>query len=367
MKNICVVDPRNIDLPNKIGKFNIFKFEAHNRICEMFPHLKFSIKNFLRFGPLYLFSNSSYAENLNNIQTLLRKKNEDYSRLIVDFNKFIKSNKIDSVIFWLSPFHPEVLYELKNVIKIGLMIDDPYSTYFRTQPYFNFLDGIAYISPSYSEKMSTKDFLDINGVKNYIWWPLSTKKILSELDEEFISSKTKDIVYCGDSTQRKLNHLVKFKNQFKNQFHLHGFWGLKGFYGIKGLITGEDFFLKKIKPYRGDLFEYYKKFKIGINIHVSNKIETGNMRMYQLPACGVMQICDKSALDLQNHIFENEKEIVYYENYNDMVEKAKYYLNNDQERVEIALNGYRRYKKDYEFDKNLEKLLNFSWNPTKEI
>lgn len=367
MKNVCFVDPRNIDLPNKIGEFNIFKFEAHNRICEMFPHLKFSIKNFIRFGPTYLLNKSSYAENLNNIQALLREKNEDYSRLIFDFKRFIKTNKIDSVIFWLSPFHPEVLYELKNVIKIGLMIDDPYSTYFRTQPYFNFLQGIAYISPSYSENMSTKDFLKLYGVKKNIWWPLSTKKINFQLDEKLISSKKKDIVYCGNPTGRKYINLIKFKNQFKNQFNLNGFWGYKGFYGLKGLITGEDFFLNKIKPYNGQLFEYYKQFKIGINIHVSEKIETGNMRMYQLPACGVMQICDKSALDLQNQIFEDGKEIVYYDNYYDMVEKTNYYLNNNQERIKIAFNGYMRYKKDYEFNKNLIRLLNFSCSPIKEI
>ena len=365
MKNICFVDSRNIDLPKEIEGFKIFKFEAHERICQMFPHLNFSIKNFLRNRSAFLSNKSSYAESLINIDQLLRAKNEDYLTLANEFNEFIKKNEIHSVIFWISPFHPNILYELNNVSKIGLMIDDPYSTYFRTQPYFNFLDGIAFISPSFSDTLSTKEFLNRNGVENSLWWPLSTKKIDLSLNQKLISEREKGIVYCGDKTGRKGQFLIKLKNHYKKEFHLHGNWPLKGFYGFKGLLTGQDYFFKRITPYSKDLYDYYKSFKIGINLHVSDKVETGNMRMYQLPACGVMQICDKSSLDFQNGIFEDGKEIIYYDNFNDLLDKTNYYLNNDNERIEIAFNGYKRYLKDYEYHKNLIKLLDFSCNPRK--
>ena len=41
--------------------------------------------------------------------------------------------------------------------------------------------------------------------------------------------------------------------------------------------------------------------------------------------------------------FENEKDLVYYDSLDDM-QKAKYYLTHEDERIEIAKNGHEKVK-----------------------
>ena len=86
-----------------------------------------------------------------------------------------------------------------------------------------------------------------------------------------------------------------------------------------------------------------RRTKVGINVHHT----TGpiNVRLYALPANGVMQICDcKSFL---GEIFEIGKEIVAYETTEEAIELCHYYLRHEDERREIAAAGFLRSVRDY--------------------
>ena len=87
----------------------------------------------------------------------------------------------------------------------------------------------------------------------------------------------------------------------------------------------------------------YQKTKIGPNFH--NSTGPINYRLYTLPANGVMQLCDnKSHL---GSIFELDKEVVGFNTVEEAIELTKYYLSHENERVDIAVAGWKRALKDY--------------------
>ena len=89
--------------------------------------------------------------------------------------------------------------------------------------------------------------------------------------------------------------------------------------------------------------EYLRRAKIGPNVH--NSTGPINYRTFYLPANGVMQICDnKSHL---NGIFELGTEVVGFDTIDECIELCKYYLSHDDERRQIAANGWKRAVKDY--------------------
>ncbi|MNL07636.1 hypothetical protein D3C87_1283210 [compost metagenome] len=88
---------------------------------------------------------------------------------------------------------------------------------------------------------------------------------------------------------------------------------------------------------------YLRRAKIGPNVH--NSTGPINYRTFYLPANGVMQICDnKSNL---GKIYELNKEVVGFDNIKECVDLCRYYLDHDEERRIIAVNGWKRVLKDY--------------------
>jgi hypothetical protein len=86
-----------------------------------------------------------------------------------------------------------------------------------------------------------------------------------------------------------------------------------------------------------------QRTKVGINIH--NSTGPINFRTYALPANGVMQVCDnKSHL---GQLFELGKEVVGFDTVEEGIDLARYYLDHDEERREIAAAGFRRSLRDY--------------------
>lgn len=66
-------------------------------------------------------------------------------------------------------------------------------------------------------------------------------------------------------------------------------------------------------------------------------------RVFEGMACKKLIITDRldESTKIQELFVENE-EIVFYDNKKDFIEKILYYVNNDQERLRIAENGYRK-------------------------
>lgn len=80
--------------------------------------------------------------------------------------------------------------------------------------------------------------------------------------------------------------------------------------------------------------------KINLNILTRENRDTTNIRHFEIPACGGFQLSERS--NEISELFEEDKEIVCFENVEELISQCKYYLSHDSERDRIRLNGYRR-------------------------
>lgn len=297
------------------------------------------------------------------LDKLYRSRDPAYMKFLTDFvNKY---NDYDAIIMTsYNCVHPDVLYhELKKPVKIIAFVDDPYSTYTRSQPYLWAFDGAYYISPSYSNDSMFKNALERWGCKQNMWWPWVPDKIeYPEVGDEFFSNRDIDLIYVGNPTGTKLDRIIKLKKHFRSRLRVHGRWRFKGYVGLMGAMFGKPVYWHRVTPIsEQDRAHLYYNTKIGINMHVSDTpTETGNMRMYEIPAHGMMMMCDKAALNAHESIYQPDNEAVFYDTIDDAIEKIEFYLKNDDKRIEIAKNGFVRMWNDYEWEKNFLKLLDWA-------
>ena len=298
------------------------------------------------------------------VDRLYRERNPNYMRMIGDF--IDRFRDFDLIVMGTYNFiHPEVLaQELKKPIKILGFIDDPMSTYLRGIPYIWAFDGAFFISPGYIDNQPFDEAIQRWGGKSAMWWPLVHVPFSrpEKADEHFFRQRDVDIVYVGNPYGPKIERLIQLKRHFGDRMRLHGRWQFKGYLGfVRGLLG------KPVYPHRvtsltpEERTRLYWRAKIGFNMHLSDyPCETGNMRMYETPAHGMLMVCDKAASNTHARIFEPNTEAVYYESINEAIDLIEYYLTHAEERIRIAQAGYERCWRDYEWEKNMKKFLDWA-------
>ncbi len=83
--------------------------------------------------------------------------------------------------------------------------------------------------------------------------------------------------------------------------------------------------------------------------------DTVNMRLVEYVACNTLAFAEYRGRLSQ--LFEPMKEVVTYNSINDFEDKLRYFINNKDEAIAIAANGYARFKKDLNQHKTLSNLL----------
>lgn len=297
------------------------------------------------------------------IDSLYRSRDTAYMTFVEDFvDAFADS---DLIIFaTYNPVHPEVLHHrLVRPTKILGFIDDPHSTYVRGLPYLWAFDGAFYISPGYNDDYDFQTALASWGCPASHWFPLVPHKLpVFEASDAFFAARDVDVVYVGGSYGSKINRLAQLKRALGPRFHVRGRWGLKGYVGLARGLLGKPVYPHRVLPLTdAERTSLYCRAKIGINMHLSNlPAETGNMRMYEVPAHGALLLCDKSAIGTHERIFRADHEAVYYDDLDDALDKIRYFLMHDAERISIARSGYERVQREYTFDAVLLNLLDWA-------
>ncbi|OPX94107.1 MAG: Spore protein YkvP [Syntrophorhabdus sp. PtaB.Bin027] len=230
--------------------------------------------------------------------------------------------------------HPEFV-KLLSILKVYSAGDDPESTEILTKP----------IAPAFDihlvNNIACLGMYRSWGLKNVYFWPLgslSTIDDVSDLTEESIIDVSKrkiPIVFLGGVTAWRKKRQKELMKYFPNAF-------VAGRGQPRGYISWNE------------MWQTYRNSQIGWNIH--NSSGPINFRTYELPAYGVMQICDNKAN--LGKIYQLDKEVVGFDNINECIEKTHYYLDNKEEQREIALAGWCRWKKDYHPDQIWEVLIN---------
>lgn len=95
-----------------------------------------------------------------------------------------------------------------------------------------------------------------------------------------------------------------------------------------------------------------KGSKISINIHHRAFLKGGNLKLFEIPAAGTLQIADAAG---ENWFDSNE--IVLFNDEEDLNSKVVKYLEDETGRKQIADAGYRRQRREHTFEHRVEKLL----------
>lgn len=300
------------------------------------------------FHRLYLEKDKSYF----NFLYAFKEKYNDYDVLVMNPG-------VDLV-------HPEFLNKyFPNTLKCLHFIDDPHASYAYGFPYAWAFDCATYISPSYNE-LSMKEILDHVGLKKNRWFPHCISNISKprySLDDfhDQLKSRNNKALYVGGFYSGKIKRLIYLKSKLKHNFDIFGRFPMKGFsFPLMSLLN------KKVNMYRvrsltdQKLEDYYSKYSIGINMHLSHPArETGNARTYELAYRGLAQVVDSSKDSMIDKIFTPEKEILTYENMKECIEQTNRLQNNDDLRITIAKNAYIKCIKKYNYPRQLKELINW--------
>jgi hypothetical protein len=158
-------------------------------------------------------------------------------------------------------------------------------------------------------------------VKKSYWFPNSyPDDLMYPLDIE----KTIDVGFCGNILNR--GHVIDSLNK----------------YGIK----------KDIFVIGNDMVNSINSYKIHLNYNISNDI---NYRTFETTGCKTLLMTNYTP-GLEK-LFNIGNEIVVYDGLEDLDNKVKYYLDNDDERDRISEAGYQRSKKDHTYDVRANQLM----------
>jgi len=110
-----------------------------------------------------------------------------------------------------------------------------------------------------------------------------------------------------------------------------------------------------------DMVDVINSYKIHLNCNISNDI---NYRTFETTGCGTFLLTNYTP-GLEK-LFDIGKEIVVYNDLNDLDNKVRYYLENDEEREKIAKAGYERSKKDHTYFERTKNLIDIIKNNKNE-
>jgi hypothetical protein len=331
---------------------------------------------FLNGGSRWKYQDLVKAES---IDQMYRDRDPAYMRFLHDFVEKFKD--ADLLVFAMSnPVHPEVLYrDLSKPIKVLGFTDDPFSTYVRGTPYLWAFDGAFSISPSYNGHLLFKDAFSQWGCKQTYWWPLVWPNLTAsnqsglwplavprieaaQRGDSFFRERDIEIIYIGAAYGAKVDRLASLRKDFGSRLKIYGRWPYAGYAGALRALKGKPALWTRVAAITDtQRAALYSRARIGINMHLSGTpMETGNMRMYEVPAHGTMLLCDKAGMNAHERIFEPGKEAVFYDSTEDAIERIKYYLQHEDEREQIARAGFARVHRDYDGETHLKKFLDWA-------
>ena len=89
--------------------------------------------------------------------------------------------------------------------------------------------------------------------------------------------------------------------------------------------------------------------------YLDKKIPQIKARPFEVAGCGGFCISGK-ADDIENY-YVPDKEMVFYNSIEDLVDKIRYYLDHHEERERIALAGYKRTQEEHTYEKRFESIF----------
>ena len=96
-----------------------------------------------------------------------------------------------------------------------------------------------------------------------------------------------------------------------------------------------------------EVFKAYYSAKINLN-HTLTSIETGiPLRVFDIMGVGGFVLCNDQ--EECHELFHVDKELVTFTDFDEMQDKARYYLSHEEQRIRIGIAGYERVRDNYTY------------------
>lgn len=267
-------------------------------------------------------------------------------RMYSDLQALVASEHADALLVDnYSPYHPDWLKRL-TIYKVLRTSDGPLAAYDRDIAYVHAYDHVLYHSPAHSPDLTMAEKLDYCGVRRHDFWPLALWDVnfdASKSETDILAHERDiDVIFIGALVPGKMPLLAKVKKEFGRRAYFAGRnpWKYNAYFNMKyrfpGWVSSVSF---------ADYVKLYQRAKIGVGVHNRGEYTVGSFRMFDLPGNGVMQISDGG--EYLDAFFDVGREIVGYDDADDLIRKIHYYLDHDDERRAIAAAGYRRTMRDH--------------------
>lgn len=160
-----------------------------------------------------------------------------------------------------------------------------------------------------------------------------------------------DVVFVGEPQVARCESLCKVLDNVDCSLHLHGRnWDKK--------VGGDRLGPHQIGWVHGD--EYAKAIcgaKISLAFLSQHAGDVYSTRTFEIPACGGFMLAQRT--DMHQQLFEEDREAVFFDGDEELIEKVKYYLAHDELRERIAQAGrHRVIESGYAWEGGMKECLN---------
>ena len=333
---------RLINGTNAYEMYKAFKRNRQVNIIPLFNNLEDGIYDSLNYS---LIDKIFYK-----LKIPIDKENLNRKLLSFDFNNIdilftVKGNTIK----------PSTLKILKNKYPklkiISWSLDDMYAWHNRSIYYTL---GLKYYDLVVTTKFYNIEELKKLGAKEILFTYQAYSKDIHKPCEKCQNVNTKhDVLFIGFAEKERFLHMnFLAENGIKVHIYGHG-WDKKIYKdhhknliihnrGLKGKEYSNAISCSKIT------LCFLRK--INRDQHTSRSIE--------IPACKGFMLAERT--EEHKNLFEEDKEAVYFDTKEELLEKVKYYLTNENKRKKIAEAGYQRaINSSYSYDDKVEEILNY--------
>ena len=204
----------------------------------------------------------------------------------------------------------------------------------------------------YSFSKTTTSFIDKNKNLNCEYFPFGAKPIDPERLNSPVSGEQTDILFVGSADMRRIFMLEQLAG-----FDLLVF-GSKWARNQSVISTELNNKIRDESIWGADLHRELLRSKIVLNITRSSfyGVETGvNLRIFETLAARRFLLTDHTP-ELED-LFRIGEEIESYSSSEELVDKVKFYLENEEKRNKIARKGHDAYLQSYTWNSRIKELL----------
>ena len=263
----------------------------------------------------------------------------DVSKINQKLLKTIREERIDIVFLYSA----ELIYAstVKKINQMGVYIavyhnDNPFSRHVSRIRYRHFVKAVKYCDVAYAYRnQNIEDYKKAGANKAELLRSYYIDERNYYIDDNELDLEVPDVCYLGHFEEDGRNSYLEAAIKQGIIIGVPEYWKTLG-------INNDS--LTYISDSHTKYNDILNKTKIAIVFLSSKNEDTYTRRCFEIPVTKTLMLAPYT--DDMASLFCEGKEAVFYRNEQDFVNKIKYYLYHEDERLKIAEAGYDRVKRD---------------------